>query len=261
MLKRDVVQVVAGILYDEHGRFLLSSRPHGKVYAGYWEFAGGKIEPHETRLAALQREFDEELGITIHAATPWLTQVFDYEHARVQLYFYRIYHNQWQGVLHAKEHQQWCWQHPFLPTASPILPANQPILDALKIPSCFSGSLKQGLNPIQHKQYPHYSYPQDFQACYPLQPYIENQSLQTQMNEQSTGWQCIESVEQLPIAQRHSQVVVWAISDEQTAQQCLNRLQEGIAIPLIPLAPDDLFTQYGIHWLHNGAHGLALQID
>ncbi|WP_288131460.1 NUDIX domain-containing protein, partial [Accumulibacter sp.] len=25
--------------------FLLAQRPPGKVYAGYWEFPGGKIEP------------------------------------------------------------------------------------------------------------------------------------------------------------------------------------------------------------------------
>ena len=41
---RPLVQVVAGILLDPNGRYLLSSRPEGKPYAGYWEFAGGKVE-------------------------------------------------------------------------------------------------------------------------------------------------------------------------------------------------------------------------
>jgi len=74
------IHVVAGILFNERGEFLLSSRPEGKPYAGYWEFAGGKVEAGETEFAALQREFMEELGIEITHATPWLGGGFSYEH-------------------------------------------------------------------------------------------------------------------------------------------------------------------------------------
>ena len=84
---RPLVQVVAGILLDQNGRYLLSSRPEGKPYAGYWEFAGGKVEAGESDFQALQREFEEELGIRILAATPWLTKVHSYEHAHVRLHF------------------------------------------------------------------------------------------------------------------------------------------------------------------------------
>ena len=84
---RPLVQVVAGILLDKNGRYLLSSRPEGKPYAGYWEFAGGKVEAGESDFQALQREFEEELGIRILAATPWLTKVHSYEHAHVRLHF------------------------------------------------------------------------------------------------------------------------------------------------------------------------------
>ena len=45
---RPLVQVVAGILLDKNGCYLLSSRPEGKPYAGYWEFAGGKVEAGES---------------------------------------------------------------------------------------------------------------------------------------------------------------------------------------------------------------------
>ena len=50
---RPLVQVVAGILLDQNGRYLLSSRPEGKPYAGYWEFAGGKVEAGESDFQAL----------------------------------------------------------------------------------------------------------------------------------------------------------------------------------------------------------------
>ncbi len=41
---RRVVEVAVGVLIAPNGDFLLTSRPAGKVYAGYWEFPGGKIE-------------------------------------------------------------------------------------------------------------------------------------------------------------------------------------------------------------------------
>src|ERR1022692_3856482 len=69
--ERPAVDVAVGVLIDAAGRFLLTSRPEGKVYAGYWEFPGGKLETGESVQAALRRELHEELGITIGAAVPW----------------------------------------------------------------------------------------------------------------------------------------------------------------------------------------------
>ena len=48
-------EVVVAVAFDKDGRFLMTSRPEGKVYAGYWEFPGGKVEAGETLEEALVR--------------------------------------------------------------------------------------------------------------------------------------------------------------------------------------------------------------
>ena len=52
---RTPVDVAVGVLIDAEGRFLLTSRPAGKVYAGNWEFPGGKLEAGESVAQALRR--------------------------------------------------------------------------------------------------------------------------------------------------------------------------------------------------------------
>jgi len=127
---RPVTEVAVGVLVerDAQGReigFLLTSRPEGKVYAGYWEYPGGKFEPGETVDQALRRELQEELGITIGAVHPWRVDMFDYPHARVRLNFCKVY--DWTGTLDMREGQQMAWSS--LPVAvSPVLPGTLPVL-------------------------------------------------------------------------------------------------------------------------------------
>ena len=48
---RKVVEVAVGVLIRPDGQFLLTSRPPGKVYEGYWEFPGASL----SRLKASSR--------------------------------------------------------------------------------------------------------------------------------------------------------------------------------------------------------------
>ena len=123
------------MIQREDGSFLLGQRPAGKVYAGYWEFPGGKIEPGEAPLAALERELHEELGISVERAYPWLTRDYDYAHAAVRLRFFRVV--AWSGTLHGRESQRFAWQAPDAVSVDPLLPANAPILRALRLPSIY----------------------------------------------------------------------------------------------------------------------------
>lgn len=127
------VDVAAGILTRADGQVLLGQRPRSKVYAGYWEFPGGKVEAGETTYDALVRELREELGIEVHGAYPWLTQTFTYPHATVRLRFYRV--TGWTGEARAKEHMALAWADPHRIDLAPMLPANSPILRALTLPS------------------------------------------------------------------------------------------------------------------------------
>ena len=120
------MDVAVGVLIDAQGRFLLTSRPVGKVYAGHWEFPGGKVEPGETIEQALRRELHEELGITIGHAEPWQVELMDYPHARVRLHFCKVH--AWQGEFEMREQQAMSWQD--LPVqVGPVLPGTVPVLD------------------------------------------------------------------------------------------------------------------------------------
>ena len=127
--------MAAAVITRPDGRFLLGQRPAGKVYAGYWEFPGGKVEPGEAPLAALARELHEELGITVRKAHPWLTRDYDYAHAAVRLRFFRV--REWSGDLHGREQQRFSWQLPHAVSVDPLLPANAPVLRALRLPPVY----------------------------------------------------------------------------------------------------------------------------
>jgi 8-oxo-dGTP diphosphatase len=133
MNPRKIVNVVAAVIQQADGLFLLACRPAGKPYAGYWEFPGGKVEPDESLQHALARELHEELGITVTRAYPWLVRHFDYEHASVKLHFFRV--TAWTGEPHGRENQLLVWQQANQVEVSPLLPANGPILKALSLPS------------------------------------------------------------------------------------------------------------------------------
>jgi 8-oxo-dGTP diphosphatase len=120
------------VIQRPDGAFLLAQRPHGKVYAGYWEFPGGKTEPGEPPQVALARELHEELGIDVETAYPWITRVFTYPHATVRLNFFRV--TRWRGEPHPKEDQVIAWQELDGTVVAPMLPANAPVLASLSLP-------------------------------------------------------------------------------------------------------------------------------
>jgi 8-oxo-dGTP diphosphatase len=130
------VEVAAAVIRRADGQILLGQRAADAVYAGFWEFPGGKVEAGEAPRAALLRELKEELDIEVTSATPWITRDYDYEHARVRLYFFEV--SGWVGEPRAKVHAALAWQRPDAPSVSPMLPANAPVLKALHLPRVYA---------------------------------------------------------------------------------------------------------------------------
>lgn len=126
---RAVVEVAVGILQRPDGAYLLTTRPVGKAYAGYWEFPGGKLEINETVEQALRRELQEEIGVVIGPAHLLRVDMVDYPHALVRLHFCKVL--RWHGELVMREGQLSAWTH--LPCSlAPILPGTVPVLEWLQ---------------------------------------------------------------------------------------------------------------------------------
>jgi 8-oxo-dGTP diphosphatase len=130
--RRPVTEVAAGILLDSQQRFLMGQRPVGKPYAGYWEFPGGKVEAGESLFQTLQRELQEELGITIHGSVDLMTIEHDYPHAYVRIHVSVI--RDWSGEPTGCENQALSWQDLNRDQLSvdPLLPAALPMIQELK---------------------------------------------------------------------------------------------------------------------------------
>ena len=128
LCQRLVTEVAVGILIRSNGDFLMTTRPTGKAYAGYWEFPGGKLEANETVVEALRRELIEEIGVKIEDTCVWRASVIDYPHALVRLNFCKV--SVWTGQLQMHESQQFSWQS--LPVqVSPVLAGTLPVLQWL----------------------------------------------------------------------------------------------------------------------------------
>lgn len=125
---RPIVNVAVGVLIAPDGQFLLTSRPPGKVYAGYWEFPGGKLEAGESVEQALRRELQEEIGVHIGPVVAWKEKLVDYPHALVRLHFCKVF--EWTGTLQMHEGQDFSWER--LPVGcAPVLPGTVPVLEWL----------------------------------------------------------------------------------------------------------------------------------
>ena len=127
-----MIPAAVGILRRADGRVLLQRRPAGKVFAGHWEFPGGKIHPGESPAAALARELREEIGVECADARLWIRRAHSYPHGEIDLRFFRVC--EWRGTPVAREGQEIQWANPRVASPSPFLPANELVWRRLHLP-------------------------------------------------------------------------------------------------------------------------------
>jgi len=124
-----LIPVAAGILRDPAGRVLIAQRPPGGHVGGFWEFPGGKLNPDEQPLQALERELREELGVTVEAAVPFMTYRHEYPERVVELHVFLV--ERYSGEPRGVEGQPLRWVSVAELASAGLLEADQPIAAAL----------------------------------------------------------------------------------------------------------------------------------
>ena len=124
--------VTAAAIVDADGRVLLAQRPEGKSLAGMWEFPGGKVEAGETPEAALIRELNEELGITIceTCMNPLGFASHSYERFHLIMLLYVV--QRYEGIPSSREGQALTWKRPREMRNMAMPPADIPLIPVLE---------------------------------------------------------------------------------------------------------------------------------
>ena len=164
----DVIHVAVGVIVGADQQILIARRPPGVHQGNLWEFPGGKLEPGESALTALQRELKEELDIDVVPERCFpLKKIFhQYEDRSVLLDIWRI--DQFQGNPRGRENQPLAWRPVAALDPTQFPAANCAIINILKLPSViaitgncenkaeflkkFSSLLNKGLELIQLRQ-------------------------------------------------------------------------------------------------------------
>jgi 8-oxo-dGTP diphosphatase len=104
------IDVVAALIRDDAGRYLITRRRKGTHLEGLWEFPGGKREPDETLEQSLGRELAEELGAVFTVGEQVETMRWAYPEKTVVLHFFRCHVA--AGTIAPQEGQLMAWVAP-----------------------------------------------------------------------------------------------------------------------------------------------------
>lgn len=128
MTQHKIINVVGAAIVRD-GTVLCAQRGPGKALAGYWEFPGGKIEPHETARQALHREIEEELLCEVEVAQEVCANEYAYDFGTVRLTTFICHLT--GGTPHLTEHAEIRWLHPADMPALDWAPVDQAAVDLI----------------------------------------------------------------------------------------------------------------------------------
>ena len=129
MVKRCIDVAAGAILSAKRDHALLALRQSNQHQGNLWEFPGGKLERGEGALAALNRELQEEIGISVDEACELIVVEHDYGDKAVRLHVFAVL--SFAGEPTGLEGQVLKWV-PLVELPVYDFPeANLPIIDAL----------------------------------------------------------------------------------------------------------------------------------
>jgi 8-oxo-dGTP diphosphatase len=120
-----MVEVVAALIWSGE-KFMICQRPAHKTRGLLWEFAGGKVEPGESREQALVRECREELAITVKIRDIFMEVTHRYPDMTVHLTLFNAVIA--SGVPQQLEHADIQWITPAEIPKYNFCPADKEIL-------------------------------------------------------------------------------------------------------------------------------------
>lgn len=126
---RNITEVVAALVW-EGDKFMICQRPAHKARGLLWEFVGGKVEPGESKEAALIRECREELGVTVSVGKVFLDVLHEYPDLTVHLTLFHA--TIAAGVPQKLEHEDIQWISVSQIPDYDFCPADVEILEKLK---------------------------------------------------------------------------------------------------------------------------------
>ena len=124
-----VVEVAAGLVRDDQGRYLITQRRRGSHLEGLWEFPGGKVEAGETPAACLRRELAEELSATFTVGALAETVRWEYPDRTVVLHFFECRLE--SGAIVPLEAQGMEWVEPGRLASYDFPPADRELIQRL----------------------------------------------------------------------------------------------------------------------------------
>jgi 8-oxo-dGTP diphosphatase len=127
----DLVEVVAALVQDEKGHYLITQRRKGSHLAGLWEFPGGKREADESLEEALRRELAEELSARFAVGQRVETVRWEYPERTIVIHFYRCRLE--SGTIEPREDQAMAWVAPDRLSDFDFPPADRDVIARLRV--------------------------------------------------------------------------------------------------------------------------------
>ncbi len=123
-----ITEVVAALIWQGE-QFMICQRPAHKARGLLWEFVGGKVEPGETKPAALIRECEEELAIVVDVGDIFMEVTHEYPDLTVHLTLFHA--SVAEGEPQMLEHNDIRWITPAEIPEYDFCPADVEILEEI----------------------------------------------------------------------------------------------------------------------------------